>query len=79
MKIIVLIILILLMGCAPKSDKEPSTKSEQYKKDLAVCKQDVEKEMARTAKSGSTPLSTTNAELREEELINLCLMAKDVY
>lgn len=79
MKIIVLITLTLLMGCAPKSDKAPSIRTEQYKKDLAICKQDVEKEMARTAKSGSTPLSTTNAELQEEELINLCLMAKDVY
>lgn len=80
MKIIALITLIVLIGCAPKSDKAPSAKSEQYKKDLAICKQDADKEMARTAGSGgSTTLNNTNAELREEELINLCLMAKDVY
>lgn len=79
MKIIILITLTLLIGCAPKSDKVPSARSEQYKKDLAICKQDVAKEMARTARSGSAPLNNTNAELREEELINLCLMAKDVY
>jgi hypothetical protein len=79
MKIIALITLIVLIGCAPKSDKAPSTKSEQYKKDLAICKQDADKEMARTAGSGVTTLNNTNAELREEELTNLCLMAKDVY
>lgn len=79
MKIIVFITLILLTGCAQKSDKAPSTKSEQYKKDLATCKKDVEKEMARTAGSSNTPLNDTNAELRKDELINLCLMAKDVY
>ncbi len=66
MKIIVLITLILLIGCAPKSDNAPSTKG-------------AEKEMARAAGLGSTPLNNTNAELREEELTNLCLMAKDVY
>lgn len=79
MKFIVLITLALLIGCAPKSDKVPSTKSEQYKKDLAICKKDAEKEMARTAGSGSTTLNNTNAELRKEELTNLCMMAKDVY
>ena len=79
MKIIVLIALIVLIGCAPKSDNASSTKGDQYKKNLAICKQDAEKEMARTAGSGSTPLNNANAELREEELTNLCLMAKDVY
>ena len=79
MKIIALITLIVLIGCAPKSDKAPSTKSEQYKKDLAICKQDADKEMARTAGSGSTPLNNMNSEVREEELTNLCMMAKDVY
>ena len=82
MKLIAFIALILLTGCAAKSDKAPSSLSEQYKNDLAICKKDVAKEMTRTtAGSGidSNTMNNTNAVLREEELTNLCMMAKDVY
>lgn len=80
MKLIAFIALILLTGCAAKSDKAPSSMSEQYKNDLAICKKDVAKEMARsTAGSAIDSNANTNAALREEELTNLCMMAKDVY
>ena len=80
MKLIAFIALILLTGCAAKSDKARSSMSEQYKNDLAICKKDVAKEMARTTAGSAIDSNTnTNAALREEELTNLCMMAKDVY
>ena len=80
MKLIAFITVILLTGCAAKSDKAPSSMSEQYKNDLAICKKVVAKEMARTTTgSAIDSKANTNAALREEELINLCMMAKDVY
>ena len=80
MKLIAFIALILFSGCAEKSHKAPSSMREQYKNDLAICKKDVAKEMARTtAGSAIDSNDNTNAALREEELTNLCLMAKDVY
>ena len=82
MKVITLIALISLTGCAAKSDHNPLQMSEQEKKGRSTCRDKVAKEMASNPTGygmESSTMNGSNISLREGELINICMKAKGVY
>ncbi|CAG9933672.1 hypothetical protein [Candidatus Nitrotoga arctica] len=82
MKLITLIALISLTGCAAKSDHNPLQLSEQEKKDRSTCMDKVAKEMSKNPTGygmESSAMNGFNISLREGELINLCMKAKGAY